>query len=142
MDHRRRDCDWRIIARFWLTNRIFLISAIAYLLLRFIIRPIHSFDWWTDLLLIPVALPPTLGLYEILGLRRIGQPISFAEVLLHLFIWSSICEGIGPLLYSSSVADVKDVIAYTVGGLGFYSLTKLGSSWSNALSLTRLNGRL
>lgn len=124
MDHRRRDRDWRIIARFWLTNRVFLVSVVGYLLLRFIIRPIYPFDWWTDLLLIPVALPPTLGLYEILGLRRTGELISLSEVLLHLTIWIVICEGIGPLFYSSSVADIKDVIACIVGGLGFYLINK------------------
>lgn len=101
----------------------FLISILLYIVLRFLVRPYIPFDYWTDFLLIPVMLPPMLTLYEIINWRKM-TPLTLKEVLLHLTVWSIVCEGIGPLLYSKATADINDVFAYTAGGLLYYLLRR------------------
>jgi hypothetical protein len=72
---------------------------------------------FNDLLLIPCALPVLLWVQRHLGLRghdRFPEP---GEVAFHLVVWSVIAEGIGPQLMPWAVSDLRDVVAYAVGGL-------------------------
>lgn len=71
----------------------------------------------TDLLLIPVALPLALELQHWLGWRRCGGVPTGQETLLHLGVWSVVCEGIGPLVLHRGTADPWDVLCYAAGAL-------------------------
>jgi len=122
-DYRSSNCCCRRSAYYWLIEPVFLVSVFLYVILRFLIRPHIPFDYWTDLFLVPGMLPPMLTLYETLGWRKL-TPLTLKEVLVHLVIWSVVIEGVGPLLYSSSTADINDVLAYVVGGLLYYLLRK------------------
>lgn len=71
---------------------------------------------FADLLLIPAALPPLLWLQRRLGVRHTDEPPAWSEVALAVVVWSVAAEGVGPLLFSRATADIRDVLAYAVGG--------------------------
>jgi len=107
--------------RFW--RDPLCISAIAaYGLNRWFFKPMLGLpflhDHFDDLLLIPAALPLVLWLQRCLGLRLHNHPPSGREVMLHLVVWSVICEFIGPRFLGRGTADIMDVLVYAVGGLG------------------------
>ena len=76
---------------------------------------LHSY--FNDLLLIPAALPLALWLQRRLGCRSHDRAPSWGEIVLHLVVWSVTAEAIVPHLLAHSVADWKDVAAYTCGSL-------------------------
>jgi hypothetical protein len=71
--------------------------------------------YFNDLLLIPAALPLALWLQRRLGCRSHDQAPTWSEIALHLVVWSVTAEALIPQLLTHSVADWKDVAAYTFG---------------------------
>jgi hypothetical protein len=105
---------------FW-KDFLCLLACAAYALNRWLLAP-HSASlflhgYFNDLLLIPAALPLLLWVQRKLDLRPHDAPPSFAEVFLHLVIWTIICEVIGPRMFHHSVGDPFDALAYAAGGL-------------------------
>ena len=103
---------------------LFLVGCGAYALNRLLLEPaldsafLHSH--FNDLWLIPCALPLLLWVHRKLGWRGNEVP-AFAEVLLHLAVWSVLFEGVGPRVMSHAVGDPWDVICYWVGGLAAWA---------------------
>ncbi len=74
-------------------------------------------DHFNDLLLVPVALPLLLQAQVRLRWREGGLPPQRAETLLHLGVWSVVCEWAGPRWLGFGTADVRDVVCYAIGAL-------------------------
>ncbi|MBL9216147.1 MAG: hypothetical protein JNG83_11780 [Opitutaceae bacterium] len=72
---------------------------------------------FTDLLLIPAGLPLVLWLQRRLGLRPHDRPPHWAEVGLHLIVWTVAAEVLAPRLAGSAVGDWRDALAYAAGAL-------------------------
>ena len=106
----------------YLRDRLFLVSAAAYGLNRWLLKPRLSSPFlhghFNDFLLIPAALPVVLWLQRRMGLRKHDLTPSWVEMLLHLAVWSVVCEFIGPHWLHHGTADLWDVAAYAVGGVG------------------------
>ncbi len=102
-------------------DRLFLASATAYAVNRWILTPRLASPFlrnhFNDLLLIPAALPLVLWVQRRLGLRRNDGPPLWAEMGLHLVVWSVICEWVGPFWLCLGTGDPWDVVAYSFGGV-------------------------
>lgn len=98
-----------------------LAAGVAYLIGRGWLRPRFPGSFWdyhfTDLLLIPAALPVLLWAQRRLGLRAHDAPPSWAEIGLHLAVWSIAAELVAPLAFHSATGDWRDVLAYTTGAI-------------------------
>ena len=84
--------------------------------------PAHAF-WHghaVDLLCLPVCVPWSLWLQQRCFGRSPGEPPTVREIVVH-WLWLSLWfEGIGPLwpaLAPGAVADLRDVLAYAIGGV-------------------------
>lgn len=71
--------------------------------------------YFSDVLLIPAALPLMLWLHRRLGLRRDDGAPTIGEVALHLAMWAMAAELIGPWLFSWTTGDPRDLLAYAAG---------------------------
>jgi hypothetical protein len=104
----------------YLRDELFLGAAAGYGVNRWLLKPLVASRFlhghFNDLLLIPAALPVVLWLQRLSGLRQHDRTPTWAEMLLHLCVWSLICEWIGPFWLKHGTADLWDVIAYAVGG--------------------------
>jgi len=89
-------------------NRWLIPAALKGLFLR---------GYFADMLLIPAALPPMLGLERWLRLRTDDSAPRWFEILFHFAIWSIAAELIGPFLFRRATADPMDVAVYAVGAL-------------------------
>ncbi len=79
---------------------------------------------FTDVWLVPAALPPVLWLHDRFGWRHPGPPRA-REVLAHLAGWSVLFEVVGPRFVHGAVGDPWDVVAYALGafvGLAWWRL--------------------
>jgi len=105
----------------YLRDRLFLLATTAYALNQFVFKPLTRSPFlhghFNDLLLIPAALPVTLWLQRLAGLRKNDLPPSWTEMGMHLAVWSLICEVVGPFWLHHGTADVWDALAYGVGGV-------------------------
>ena len=105
----------------YLRDPMFLVAASAYAVNRWLLKPLLPSAFlhghFADLLLIPAALPVVLWLQRLTGLRQHDLAPSWAEMILHLAVWSLICEFIGPHWLHHGTGDVWDVVAYAVGGV-------------------------
>ncbi len=105
----------------YLSDPLFLTAATAYALNRWLLKPLLPSPFlhghFADLLLIPAALPVVLWLQRLTGLRQHDLAPSWSEMILHLAVWSLICEFIGPRWLHHGTVDVWDVVAYAVGGV-------------------------
>ena len=104
-----------------------LVACAAYVIGRGL-RPRFPDGFWpnqfTDLLLIPAALPLLLWVQRRLGLRpHDGRP-SWREIGLHLAVWTIAAELVAPLAFHSATGDWRDVLAYSAGAV------VAGSWWS------------
>jgi hypothetical protein len=105
-----------------------LVACVAYAVGRGWLR--HRFpdgfwhDQFTDLLLIPAALPLLLWLQRRLGLRPHDARPSWREIGLHLAVWAIAAELVAPLVFHAATGDWRDVIAYSAGAV------LAGSWWS------------
>jgi hypothetical protein len=111
---------------------LFLGGCALYALNRWALKPLVSVaffhNWFSDLLLIPCALPPLLWLQGVLGLRSSEGKPAWQEITFHVVIWSVLFEAAGPMIFSHAVGDWRDVVAYVSGGL------LAGWWWNNAQS--------
>ena len=73
--------------------------------------------YFSDVLLIPAALPPMLWVQRKLGLRPDDHCPRWREILLHLVVWSVAAEVVAPHLFSRATGDAWDVVAYAGGAL-------------------------
>jgi len=100
---------------------MFLAAASGYALNRWLLKPLLPSSFlhghFADLLLIPAALPVVLWVQRLVGLRKHDYAPSWSEMVLHLALWSLICEFIGPHWLHHGTADVWDVVAYATGGV-------------------------
>lgn len=98
-----------------------LVACAAYLVGRLIVQHHTTGGFWhnqfTDLLLIPAALPLMLWFQRRLGLRPDDARPSWREIGLHLAVWSVAAELIAPFLFHSATADWRDVVAYGAGAV-------------------------
>lgn len=98
---------------------LFLACSILYAINRWGLKPhLHSkllHHQFNDLLLIPCALPLVLWAQRRLGLRPHDRFPGWNEIVLHVGVWSIVCEWIGPRLMPAT-GDWKDVVAYALGG--------------------------
>ena len=105
----------------YLHDPMFLVAAAGYALNRWLLKPLVPSPFlrghFNDLLLIPAALPVMLWVQRIVGLREHDRAPSWAEMTLHLAVWSLICEFIDPHWLHHGTADAWDVVAYSVGGV-------------------------
>jgi hypothetical protein len=107
-----------------------LVCCALYALNRWGIKPhthvafLHF--WFNDLLLIPCALPLLLQAQRWLKLRQHDDAPTAGEVFGHLALWSVLFELLGPH-FMRVTGDWRDVLAYTVGGVGAYACWQLGS---------------
>lgn len=103
-------------------DRLGVAAALLYGINRWFLKPagVSGFmhDHFNDMLLIPAALPVVLAVHRGLGWRRHDHMPTAWEVIVHLVVWSLVCERIGPAVFHRGVADPFDVVAYAVGGLG------------------------
>lgn len=88
----------------------------------------HGFwhDQFTDLLLIPAALPLALWVQRRVGLREHDRRPRWPEIAFHLAVWSLAAEVLAPRVFPHATGDWRDVVAYAVGALG------AGAWWSFA----------
>lgn len=100
---------------------LFITAAAGYGLNRWWFKPLSAAPFlrgqFNDLLLLPAALPVVLWVQRRLGLRPHDRMPAWSEMLLHLAVWSVICEFIGPHWFHHGTADAWDVVAYTAGGI-------------------------
>jgi hypothetical protein len=105
----------------YLRDPLFVVSSAGYALNRWLVKPHIPSPFmrghFNDLLLIPAALPVVLWLQRLALLRNNDRAPSWPEMILHLAVWSVICEFIGPLWLHHGTADVWDVAMYAVGGV-------------------------
>lgn len=109
------------VSRFrYLRDGLFLIATFGYALNRWWLKPWLGTPFLVghlnDLLLIPAALPVVLWMQRLLGLRKDDAPPSWAEISLHLAVWTVISEVIGPRWFGHGTADLWDAVAYAAGG--------------------------
>jgi len=74
-------------------------------------------NYFSDVLLIPAALPLALWLQGRLGLRPVDAKPQWSEILLHVVIWSVAAELIAPRFVARATGDPWDVAAYVGGAL-------------------------
>jgi hypothetical protein len=105
----------------YLRDPLFLAAATSYAINRWLLQSLLPSPFlhghFDDLLLIPAALPVVLRLQRWMGWRRHDLAPSWVEMVMHLLVWSLICEFIGPRWLHHGTADGWDVAAYAAGGV-------------------------
>jgi hypothetical protein len=106
-----------------------LVACAAYVFGRWYLKRHAADGFWhnqfTDLLLIPAALPVFLWIQRQLGLRRHDARPTWREIGLHFAVWSVAAEWISPALLHTGTGDWRDVVAYGAGAVlagGWWSL--------------------
>lgn len=74
-------------------------------------------NYFADTLLIPAALPLMLWLQHRLGIRPYPTRPGWAEISLHLVVWSIAAELVAPHLFTHATGDPWDVAAYAAGAI-------------------------
>lgn len=91
--------------------------AVNRWLLPLALKGVFLRNYFSDLLLIPAALPLLLWVQQRLGLRPAEARPAWPEILLHLAVWSVAAELIAPHLFARATGDPWDVAAYAGGAL-------------------------
>lgn len=103
----------------YLLDPVCVLAIAAYLLGRFGLREWVPAGFWhdqfTDLWLIPAALPLLLGVQRTAGLRPHDAPPTWREIGLHLAVWSVAAEWLAPHFFAHCTGDWRDVAAYAAG---------------------------
>lgn len=107
----------------FLADPVFLGSTLAYAANRCWLAP----RWgaavpfltrhFSDVLLLPCALPLLLWLQRLAGLRQHERFPTSGEIFGTLALWSALFEWIFPCLLGRGISDPYDILAYTVGAL-------------------------
>ena len=74
-------------------------------------------NYFSDVLLIPAALPLVLWLHRECGLRPADAKPQWSEIGLHLVAWSVAAELLAPHVFARATGDPLDVAAYTGGAI-------------------------
>ena len=102
-------------------DRCCVVSCSAYVANRWIVpsalKGTFLRDYFSDVLLIPSALPLVLWLHRRFGWRPDDSPPRWREILLHVAVWSMAAEGVAPHLFARATGDPWDVVAYAGGAL-------------------------
>ncbi|ACB74285.1 hypothetical protein [Opitutus terrae] len=105
----------------YLLDPLCVAACVLYLLNRLWLRDYAGGaflqGYFNDLLLIPAGLPLILWLQRRLGLRTDDRPPRWGEIALHLAAWGIMAEAIVPHLSAHSIADWRDLAAYSIGAL-------------------------
>ncbi len=105
----------------YLRDGLFLTACSLYAANRWLIKPLVPdgfFGWWfSDVLLIPCAVPVLLWLERRTGIRRTDVPPTVAEIAFVLVLWSILFEVIAPRFIARATGDWMDVAAYTAGAV-------------------------
>ena len=98
-----------------------VLACVAYAWGHWFLRHyVHAGFWhdqFTDLLLIPAALPVMLWVQRRVGLRNNDARPTWSEIGFHLAVWSIAAEVAAPLLFKSATADWRDALAYGCGAV-------------------------
>jgi SAM-dependent methyltransferase len=98
-----------------------LAACLFYAANRWIAQPLCGWPilhgHLNDLLLIPAALPLTLGIQKWTGLRSHDLPPTIPEIFGHLLAWSLVAELAAPSIFPWAIGDPYDVLAYSVGAI-------------------------
>ena len=110
------------VTRFgYLRDPLFLVAVAGYGVNRWLLKPVLALPFlhnqFNDVLLIPAALPVMLWIQRLTGLRKDDLAPSWREMILHLIVWSLICEFVGPYWLHRGTADAWDVVVYAAGGV-------------------------
>lgn len=81
------------------------------------LRGVFMRNHFSDLLLIPAALPLVLWVQRRLGLRQADLKPQWSEIVLHVVVWSVAAELIAPHFFPRATGDPWDVAAYASGAL-------------------------
>ncbi len=103
-------------------DRLFLVAVFLYAMNRLVWKPEHPghgffHDHFNDVLLIPAALPLVLWVHRKFGWRTHDGPPRAGEVVLHLVVWTLVCEVIGPKMLGMGVGDPLDAASYGIGAV-------------------------
>jgi hypothetical protein len=94
-------------------------ACVLYLLNRFWLRAHVGGPFlqgqFNDLLLIPAALPLVLWVQRRVGVRHDDARPRWAEIALHLVVWSFAAEWVMPHFSTHATGDWRDVAAYSAG---------------------------
>lgn len=105
----------------YLRDELFLTAGACYGLNRWLIKPLVLSPFlhgqFNDLLLIPAGLPVILWIQRKVRLRTVDVVPTWSEILLHLFVWSVVCEFVGPFWFHRGTSDPWDVAAYSAGSV-------------------------
>jgi hypothetical protein len=113
-------------ARFcYVWDPLFLCSSLAYGINRWILKPRVNSEffrfWFSDLLLIPCALPVLLWLFRFFRLRAGDEAPSLFEIGWILAVWSVLFEWLAPRFLAHAVGDWRDILMYWTGGLAAWA---------------------
>ncbi|HWD19381.1 MAG TPA: class I SAM-dependent methyltransferase [Verrucomicrobiae bacterium] len=118
----------------YLFDPLFLLCCALYAVNRWLIKPhthiVFFHSWFSDIWLIPCALPPVLLMQRWLGLRTHDDPPTLGEITAHLIGWSILFEVIGPHIMRTT-GDVWDAVAYSVGAIIAFCWWRLVKSPAN-----------
>lgn len=105
----------------YFTDPLCVIACVCYAVNRWMVpaawKGVFLSGYFSDLLLIPAALPFALWLNRRLGMRRDDRVPQLNEIVFHLVIWAVAAELIGPWLFSWTTADARDLVAYAAGAV-------------------------
>lgn len=108
-----------------ITDPLCLLACGLYLANRFWFRShvggAFLQGYFDDILLVPAALPLVLSIHAMLRWRNPADAPDAREILLHVAIWSGVCEWLGPHLSPGAVGDPLDVLCYAAGGLAAWA---------------------
>jgi ubiquinone/menaquinone biosynthesis C-methylase UbiE len=100
-----------------------LLCCLLYAANRWVIKPhchiVFFHYWFSDLLLIPCALPPLLLVQRWLGLRSHDHAPTAGEIFAHWVGWSILFEVVGPHILPTT-GDPWDVGAYAIGAVAAF----------------------
>jgi hypothetical protein len=98
-----------------------LLACAGYVVNRWVVPPawkgVFLRGYFDDCLLIPAALPLVLWLQFRLGLRPGPARPTWAEIVMHLAVWSVAAEVIMLHFSPHAIADPWDVVAYAAGAV-------------------------
>ena len=110
------------MARFrYARDPLCLVTCTLYALNHWVLAGVLPGPFWRghfdDLWFIPAALPPMLWLERRLGLRNHDRPPDWAEILVHLAVWSVAAEVVAPAVFAHKVRDWWDLSSYAAGAV-------------------------
>jgi len=105
----------------YVRDPVCLVACTCYAANRWLIpialKGIFLRGYFSDVLLIPAALPPVLRLHRWLGLRAGDAPPRWGEIALHVAVWSVAAELVAPHFFHRATGDPWDVVAYAGGAI-------------------------